>query len=225
MADNKYLGTLCKRGHDYEGTGKSLRYNSKACCLCQKEKSHKFYKDNKERLDKVNKQWALDHPERTKQVHKKYRDANKDKRRYYRQINKKRYRETQKIWKEKNRERVTRNQQAWYVKNREEIKKRSSDYAKKKRRNRRCGCGALLLLGRSFCEKCLIKRTKGKRQAYRERAKPKTRIYTKKNIVSISDQYVRGLLGSKISNTPKELIDIKRMQLKLYRLIKERSKG
>jgi len=30
---NKYLGTLCKRGHDYKGTGMSLRYIKGGSCL------------------------------------------------------------------------------------------------------------------------------------------------------------------------------------------------
>ena len=30
---NKYLGILCKRKHDYESTGKSLRYKSTGNCL------------------------------------------------------------------------------------------------------------------------------------------------------------------------------------------------
>lgn len=33
-----YLGTLCKRGHDYCGTGLSLRYPSRHCVECLKER-------------------------------------------------------------------------------------------------------------------------------------------------------------------------------------------
>jgi hypothetical protein len=40
MAAATYLGTLCKRGHDHEGTGKSLRYvgsgrRSGGCLTCK----------------------------------------------------------------------------------------------------------------------------------------------------------------------------------------------
>ena len=39
---NKYLGTLCKRGHDYNGTGMSLRYNKKRrCVICHRERAKK----------------------------------------------------------------------------------------------------------------------------------------------------------------------------------------
>lgn len=41
---NKYLGKLCKRGHEYEDMVKSLRTLSGACVEC----SHKRYMNNKE---------------------------------------------------------------------------------------------------------------------------------------------------------------------------------
>jgi len=42
MDPNKYLGTLCKRGHDYNGTGMSLRYKSKNNCVtCTNRKTEK----------------------------------------------------------------------------------------------------------------------------------------------------------------------------------------
>lgn len=38
-ADKFYLGDLCKRGHDYKGTGKSLRPIKRRCCIeCEKER-------------------------------------------------------------------------------------------------------------------------------------------------------------------------------------------
>ena len=42
-----YLGTLCKRGHDYEGTGKSLRYvrGERLCIMCVKLVSTKGRKE------------------------------------------------------------------------------------------------------------------------------------------------------------------------------------
>ena len=37
IKDNMYLGTLCRRGHDYENTGKSLRYKIGGdCILCRR---------------------------------------------------------------------------------------------------------------------------------------------------------------------------------------------
>ncbi len=41
-----YLGTLCKRGHEHEGTGKSLRYKNKsACTVCQLAHSRRRYRE------------------------------------------------------------------------------------------------------------------------------------------------------------------------------------
>lgn len=34
--DAPYLGTLCRRGHDHEGTGKSLRHAAGHCAACHK---------------------------------------------------------------------------------------------------------------------------------------------------------------------------------------------
>lgn len=40
----KYLGNLCKRGHDHEGTGLSLRKESDRCCVvCCRERSLAAY--------------------------------------------------------------------------------------------------------------------------------------------------------------------------------------
>lgn len=39
-----FLGSLCKRGHDWQGTGRSLRYQTDGGCVrCQKERTKKFY--------------------------------------------------------------------------------------------------------------------------------------------------------------------------------------
>jgi len=56
---NKYLGTICRRGHEYKNTGKSLRHKSSAYCVeCAKEnlKKHttKHYKRDVEHDDSKN---------------------------------------------------------------------------------------------------------------------------------------------------------------------------
>lgn len=41
--DIHYIGILCKRGHDYNSTGKSLRYKScRTCVVCSSEKAKKY---------------------------------------------------------------------------------------------------------------------------------------------------------------------------------------
>lgn len=51
LAHNKhFLGNLCPQGHDHEGTGKSLRYNSnKACVICQTQKTKEWRHKNPEK--------------------------------------------------------------------------------------------------------------------------------------------------------------------------------
>jgi hypothetical protein len=49
-AAKTYLGSLCKRGHDHEGTGKSLRRrNSSTCVGCETEASRRWTAANPER--------------------------------------------------------------------------------------------------------------------------------------------------------------------------------
>lgn len=47
---NKYLGRLCRRGHDHEGTGKSLRYGNRGRCVkCAVSAGAKWRKANPEK--------------------------------------------------------------------------------------------------------------------------------------------------------------------------------
>lgn len=47
-----YLGKLCKRGHDYDGTGSSLRVNSHHQCLACKRKYEREWSGEKWKGDK-----------------------------------------------------------------------------------------------------------------------------------------------------------------------------
>lgn len=58
MDESKYkLGGLCKRGHDHEGTGKSLRYGSGRCRECIKEYQKEHYQANAEKIKDYNKNY------------------------------------------------------------------------------------------------------------------------------------------------------------------------
>jgi len=82
IPEYKYLGFLCERGHDFEGTGMSLRYKSNGGCIeCKKEdqKTEKF----KEHRRKYRQS------EKYKEYQKKYHQTEKYKeslRKYYRKI-------------------------------------------------------------------------------------------------------------------------------------------
>lgn len=41
LPPNRYLGSLCRRGHDWNGTGRSLRRMNHQCCECAKVTSQK----------------------------------------------------------------------------------------------------------------------------------------------------------------------------------------
>ena len=53
--DNKILGTLCRRGHDHNGTGKSLRYKCghNPCVECNTINARRNREDNPERYNAV----------------------------------------------------------------------------------------------------------------------------------------------------------------------------
>jgi len=65
-----YLGTLCKRGHDYEGTGKSLRFISGHCTLCfyQRKRVYqrKKYKENPAKYIEEARNYRKQNPIKTK---------------------------------------------------------------------------------------------------------------------------------------------------------------
>ncbi len=55
IPEGKHLGNLCKRGHEWENSGKSLRSNKgcKRCCSCNSENNAKRYrKISKELLER-----------------------------------------------------------------------------------------------------------------------------------------------------------------------------
>ncbi len=56
--NQSYLGTLCKRGHEYENTGKSLRTSLyKRCVKCRAIDNHRYNSKNQLKVNKRNKKW------------------------------------------------------------------------------------------------------------------------------------------------------------------------
>ena len=90
-----YLGSLCKRGHDHEDTGMSLRYmRGWVCVECAKEESatrrikekekirtyqKKYRIDNKKKLAQQKRVYYLKNKERLNKKNKEYRVKNKKK--------------------------------------------------------------------------------------------------------------------------------------------------
>ena len=80
-----YLGKLCKRGHDYDGTGKSLRYMSHNCVECIKN----YRKENADKLKEYIKNYRKENAEKLKE----YRKNNADKIKKYSENNQARQKE------------------------------------------------------------------------------------------------------------------------------------
>jgi len=78
-----YLGSLCKRGHDYDGTGQSLRYMScvscRPCVECVKVYGELYKKENREKNREYHKKLYKENPEKYKKKNRKYRKENPDK--------------------------------------------------------------------------------------------------------------------------------------------------
>ncbi len=78
---NKHLGKLCKRGHDWGGKGKSLRYNGDGkCCECVKMRLKLYYLNHKKESLLQSKEWRIKNREKSNAICKKYRDSHKTER-------------------------------------------------------------------------------------------------------------------------------------------------
>lgn len=87
-----YLGILCKRNHNYNDTGKSLRYENGNCVECMRllkasgkysksasQYNKQYYIDNKDRILTANKKYLDTHKVKINGYKTKYRINNKDK--------------------------------------------------------------------------------------------------------------------------------------------------
>ena len=86
IPENKYLGKLCKRGHNWNNIGKSLRDMNGTCCQCMKEFNKvngkkykkKYYQNHKEKVKEYNQKYQQEHKleikERRSQYGKNHRD-------------------------------------------------------------------------------------------------------------------------------------------------------
>ena len=68
IAENKYLGKLCKREHEFENTGKSLRFTNRGCVKCQKIRSEKYYEENRVFANLQAKNWKLRNRKRNNKI-------------------------------------------------------------------------------------------------------------------------------------------------------------
>ena len=134
--DKFRLGSLCKREHDYEGTGKSLRYKcSNNCIECHAISTKKYREDNKEKIKEYNEEikelkcknakvYYEQNKEKIKNRVNKYREDNKEKIKEYITINKEKIKNHMKEYREQNKEKI----QAMNRKYCEEHKEQKKEY-------------------------------------------------------------------------------------------------
>lgn len=78
IPSNKFLGKLCSKGHDWNGTGKSLRFvkNAQRCVQCEKErKSTSSFKERRNKARRERYQQDHEFRERLCAKRKEQRDA------------------------------------------------------------------------------------------------------------------------------------------------------
>lgn len=76
LPKNRYLGKLCKRGHDYKGTGKSLRIKPRStstCTECRLSYQRKWKKRNLEQAIEATKRWRRNNPGYSTRYNREYR--------------------------------------------------------------------------------------------------------------------------------------------------------
>jgi hypothetical protein len=73
-----YLGSLCRRKHEFNDTGKSLRFKGGDCVKCIQDYMKVYLKEYRSKPDykEYYKKWCEDNPEKVKA----YRAKNKEKR-------------------------------------------------------------------------------------------------------------------------------------------------
>ncbi|MGI8910832.1 MAG: HNH endonuclease [Rubrobacteraceae bacterium] len=142
----RYLGTLCKRRHDWGGTGKSLRQRSNRTCVeCRKlaaktdrarakkrAADRRYWHPNWEKIRRRHKvAWWRNRSKRLEQKRRDY-EANKERiladQRRYCERNEEVIKARQKRYREANEERIKTRDRAYYLANKEEIKTRIAAY-------------------------------------------------------------------------------------------------
>lgn len=155
------LGKLCRNGHDWNSTGKSLRYlttNSQRCIQCTSEKTKRQKEKDPEKVAYYIKQWHQRHPEKCAESSKRCRERKieqyRERERRYREGNREEIAIRINKWRKENRERVLELQRKDRIKNPERETERGKRYRK------------------LHAEECAIRRKK-----WREKNPEKVKIY------------------------------------------------
>nr|WP_290224311.1 hypothetical protein [Trichocoleus desertorum] len=142
------LGSLCRNGHDFNGSGKTLRKIDGGHCLdCLRDYKQSYYQENREtvlakqaahrqaNLEEVRlrkRKWYRDHREEHLQQCAEYREKNKEKiaarRALYYQRNKEKRAEWNAKYQRENRDKLRVSRAQYYQKNKEILAQKSVEY-------------------------------------------------------------------------------------------------
>ena len=140
-----YLGKLCLRGHDWDGTGQSLRRKStRACVDCGKEHSRRWRSQNREIQKEYSRRWRSQNREKVRERNRRWRSQNIEKARELtrrwrsqniekaRELERNRYkqnieshREKCRRWRSQNREKARELERRWRSQNIEKVREYS----------------------------------------------------------------------------------------------------
>lgn len=224
MKKAQYLGNLCKRGHEYQGTGFSLRdWEWENCIECAKIHKRKYYE--KKRESKVwlesQKQYRIDNAERKKAVYREYykkngkkmrararkwltenREKARQRHREYYLKNKERHAANSKVYRKENRNAFIAYRKKYYSENKETVAAKNKEYQKKNE-----------------------VAVKARKQKYRDDNKEEINRKQRENTINLSDSYMNNLLSDGKSKKSKEelkaLMLAKRLQIRIHRFLKE----
>ncbi len=124
--NNKILGTLCAKGHDHNGTGKSLRYKCgyRACVECTTINARRNRAANLERYEEVESRYRAENRELLRERSKIYRAKNVEK-----------MKARSKKYYHNNKEKIAERMVLWFKQNKDAIYRQQSKYLKKQREN------------------------------------------------------------------------------------------
>ncbi|WP_186425078.1 HNH endonuclease signature motif containing protein [Cupriavidus metallidurans] len=72
------LGALCRRGHDHEGSGQSLRYKSGSCVQCQAENAAARRAAKGAEMDAKRAEWVRANRDKVRAYQQTYKDKNRE---------------------------------------------------------------------------------------------------------------------------------------------------
>lgn len=131
IPEGKYLGKLCKRGHDWNGTGMSLRNvkNDRSCVLCEREAKKKYRDNNRKKINEAERVRYKNNSQSARSRYINNKDAILKRSKEYYKNNKDRVLERHKIYSIKNSAKIRETKKIYHKANKSQIYLKSRKYA------------------------------------------------------------------------------------------------